>query len=205
MVCAQLTPTDTPIFGFITGDLRSALEAAHDNRPELGRLSLQNDINRSTSVLQQSDQAADRSDRRADYYGLAGTAGDLYRHELSDRVRPTCSAVTDRTSPTCSSSRRGKLTLAFQFSFRCTTGRRKPMWPRPKFRKNSLMLLIDLRIRPIEMDVRNAAQSVDTAPEANSRCARSRAKAPSSSLPASRSFTMWVAQPLSCCCNDRPS
>jgi outer membrane protein TolC len=42
---AQLTPTDTPKFDTAPVNLEDALKAAHDNRPELRRLRLQNDIN----------------------------------------------------------------------------------------------------------------------------------------------------------------
>jgi HAE1 family hydrophobic/amphiphilic exporter-1 len=42
---AQVTPTDTPTFDSNPVNLPDALKAAHDNRPELRRLRLQNDIN----------------------------------------------------------------------------------------------------------------------------------------------------------------
>jgi len=42
---AAVTPTDTPKFDTNPVDLTDALKAAHDNRPELRRLRLQNDIN----------------------------------------------------------------------------------------------------------------------------------------------------------------
>src|SRR6185369_11942725 len=42
---AQLTPSDTPKFDTNPVNLPDALKAAHDNRPELRRLRLQNDIN----------------------------------------------------------------------------------------------------------------------------------------------------------------
>ena len=42
---AQVTPTDTPKFDTTPVNLVDALKAAHDNRPELRRLRLQNDIN----------------------------------------------------------------------------------------------------------------------------------------------------------------
>src|SRR5215204_5558931 len=42
---AQLTPTDTPTFDTTPVNLDDALKAARDNRPELRRLRLQNDIN----------------------------------------------------------------------------------------------------------------------------------------------------------------
>jgi len=42
---AQITPTDSPKFDTIAVNLDEALKAAHDNRPELKRLRLQNDIN----------------------------------------------------------------------------------------------------------------------------------------------------------------
>src|SRR6185369_13967327 len=42
---AQVTPTDTPKFDTTPVNLDEALKAARDNRPELKRLRLQNDIN----------------------------------------------------------------------------------------------------------------------------------------------------------------
>ncbi|HEV8368046.1 MAG TPA: TolC family protein [Pyrinomonadaceae bacterium] len=42
---AQITPTDSPKFDTTTVNLDEALKAAHDNRPELKRLRLQDDIN----------------------------------------------------------------------------------------------------------------------------------------------------------------
>jgi len=42
---AQLTPTEAPKFDTTPVNLPDALKAAHDNRPELRRLRLQNDIN----------------------------------------------------------------------------------------------------------------------------------------------------------------
>src|SRR5688500_6224537 len=42
---AQLTPSDTPKFDTTPVNLQDALKAARDNRPELRRLRLQNDIN----------------------------------------------------------------------------------------------------------------------------------------------------------------
>ena len=42
---AQITPTDTPTFDMTPVNLNEALKEARDNRPELRRLRLQNDIN----------------------------------------------------------------------------------------------------------------------------------------------------------------
>ncbi len=42
---AQLTPTDQPAFDLSPVDLKSSLDEAHKNRPELRRLNLQKDIN----------------------------------------------------------------------------------------------------------------------------------------------------------------
>lgn len=42
---AQITPTDTPVFDTAPVNLNDALKAARENRPELRRLRLQNDIN----------------------------------------------------------------------------------------------------------------------------------------------------------------
>src|SRR5205807_9330231 len=42
---AQITPTDEPAFDLSPVDLKSSLDEAHKNRPELRRLNLQKDIN----------------------------------------------------------------------------------------------------------------------------------------------------------------
>src|SRR5438270_7749993 len=42
---AQITPTDAPAFDLSPVDLKSSLDEAHKNRPELRRLNLQKDIN----------------------------------------------------------------------------------------------------------------------------------------------------------------
>jgi outer membrane protein len=72
---AQITPTDTPVFNAAPVNLNEALKEAHDNRPELRRLRLQNDIN-------QIDLQFFRNQRRPQIdlqstlatTGLAGTA-----------------------------------------------------------------------------------------------------------------------------------
>ena len=43
---AQITPTDTPKFDATPVNLNDALKKARENRPELRRLRLQNDINK---------------------------------------------------------------------------------------------------------------------------------------------------------------
>ena len=72
---AQLTPTDTPKFDTTPVNLPDALKAARDNRPELRRLRLQNDIN-TIDIQYFKNQTKPRIDLvgTVALTGLAGTA-----------------------------------------------------------------------------------------------------------------------------------
>jgi HAE1 family hydrophobic/amphiphilic exporter-1 len=72
---AQLTPTETPKFDTTPVNLEDALKAARDNRPELRRLRLQNDIN-NIDIQYFKNQTKPRIDLvgTVALTGLAGTA-----------------------------------------------------------------------------------------------------------------------------------
>jgi HAE1 family hydrophobic/amphiphilic exporter-1 len=83
----QLTPTEQPKFDSTTVNLTEALKAARDNRPELRRLRLQNDIN-AIDISYFKNQTKPRIDLvgAVALTGLAGT-------DVSDPVPPVGSLV----------------------------------------------------------------------------------------------------------------
>src|SRR3989442_14215161 len=72
---AQITPTDQPAFDLSPVDLKSSLDEAHKNRPELGRLNLQKDIN-AVDIQYYKNQTLPQMDIQSTVAttGLAGTA-----------------------------------------------------------------------------------------------------------------------------------
>ncbi|PYS61844.1 MAG: hypothetical protein DMF74_15190 [Acidobacteria bacterium] len=72
---AQITPTDQPAFDLSPVDLKSSLDEAHKNRPELGRLNLQKDIN-AVDIQYYKNQTLPQMDIQSTLAttGLAGTA-----------------------------------------------------------------------------------------------------------------------------------
>ena len=72
---AQITPTDQPAFDLSPVDLKSSLDEAHKNRPELGRLNLQKDIN-AVDIQYYRNQTLPQMDIQSTLAttGLAGTA-----------------------------------------------------------------------------------------------------------------------------------
>src|SRR5437870_3072273 len=72
---AQITPTDQPAFDLSPVDLKSSLDEAHKNRPELRRLNLQKDIN-GIDLQYYRNQTLPQMDIQSTLAttGLAGTA-----------------------------------------------------------------------------------------------------------------------------------
>ena len=72
---AQITPTDQPAFDLSPVDLKSSLDEAHKNRPELRRLNLQKDIN-AVDLQYFKNQTLPQMDIQSTLAttGLAGTA-----------------------------------------------------------------------------------------------------------------------------------
>jgi len=72
---AQITPTDEPAFDLSPVDLKSSLDEAHKNRPELRRLNLQKDIN-GIDLQYYKNQTLPQMDIQSTFAttGLAGTS-----------------------------------------------------------------------------------------------------------------------------------
>ncbi len=176
---AQLIPTDTPSLDLSPVDLTAALDEAHKNRPELARLKFQKEIN-SIDLRYFRDQAKPQIDLTGALIttGLAGTPG------LTNNPTPPPAQLQ---IPPCTSTSTG---LCVQPSY--IGGYGQDIGNMFKFKNHEInvgvAISIPLRNRTakanvaaaeiqreqldasyrsqdqsIEMDVRNAAQAVDTA------------------------------------------
>ena len=163
---AQLTPTDTPALDLSPIDLRGALEEAHKNRPELARLNFQKEIN--TIDLQYfRNQAKPQIDLTGALIstGLAGTA-----------VLPPCTPTPtgacvnttyiggygqDLSNMLKFKTREINVGVAIQIPLRNRTA--KANLAAAEIQRDQLEASYRSQDQAIEMDVRNAAQSVDTA------------------------------------------
>jgi len=166
---AQLVPTDTPVLDMSPIDLTSALEEAHRNRPELARLKFQREIN--TLDLQYfRDQAKPQIDLTGALVtsGLAGTPAS----GLGACPPP---AGTTACVPSQFSGGYGQdLANMFKFKYReinvgvaiqipLRNRTAKANVAAAEIQKEQLDASYRSQDQSIEMDVRNAAQAVDTA------------------------------------------
>src|SRR5215510_4109515 len=164
---AQLTPTDTPALDLSPIDLRGALEEAHKNRPELARLNFQKEIN--TLDLQYfRNQAKPQIDLTGALIstGLAGTAA------LTPCPGPTPNTPCvpakyiggygqDLSNMVKFSTRDINVGVSIQIPLRNRTA--KANVAAAEIQREQLEASYRSQDQSIEMDVRNAAQSVDTA------------------------------------------
>ncbi len=166
---AQLIPTDTPVLDFSPVDLTGALQEAHKNRPELVRLNFQKEIN-TIDLQYYHNQAKPQVDLTGALVtsGLAGTpAGTLspcpppagtnacvnskyvggYGQDLGNLFK-----VQNR-----------EINVGVAISFPSHTHTAKANIAAAEIQKQQLEASYRSEDQAIEMDVRNAAQSVDTA------------------------------------------
>jgi HAE1 family hydrophobic/amphiphilic exporter-1 len=159
---AQLTPTDAPALDLSPVDLRSSLEEAHKNRPELARLNLQKEIN--TVDLQYfRNQAKPQIDLTGALIttGLAGTAACV---TVNCPVVPTNLVGgygQDIANMFKFKTREINVGVAIQIPLRNRTA--KANVAAAEIQKEQLEASYRSQDQAIEMDVRNAAQAVDTA------------------------------------------
>src|SRR5262245_35394685 len=163
---AQLTPTDTPALDLSPIDLRGALEEAHKNRPELARLNFQKEIN-TIDLHYFRNQAKPQIDLTGALIstGLAGTA-----------VLPPCTPTPtgacvnttyiggygqDLSNMLKFKTREINVGVAIQIPLRNRTA--KANLAAAEIQRDQLEASYRSQDQAIEMDVRNAAQSVDTA------------------------------------------
>jgi HAE1 family hydrophobic/amphiphilic exporter-1 len=156
---AQITPTDSPKFDATPVNLNEALKEARDNRPELRRLRLQDDIN-SIDLQYFKNQMRPQIDLTATLAlnSLAGTPcagcapsipGFLqggYGKSLSNLVSFDTRGYT--------------IGMSFEFPIRNTTA--KANFAGAQIQKEQLQASIRSQDQLIEVDVRDAAQAVET-------------------------------------------
>src|ERR1043165_4557697 len=160
---AQLMPTDTPSFDLSPGILSAALDDAHKNRPELRRLNLQKDIN-ALDIAYFKNQTKPQIDLTGTVAttGLAGAPCDV--------TNPFCSPP-----PASQIGGFGKdIENLFKFkTYNITAGvaisipihntTAKENLAGARIQREQLDASYRSQDQTIEMDVRNAAQAVDTA------------------------------------------
>jgi HAE1 family hydrophobic/amphiphilic exporter-1 len=161
---AQVTPTDQPSFDATPVNLNDAMTEARNNRPELRRLRLQNDIN-DIDLKYFKNQTRPRIDLQS----TLATTG------LAGSPVPTSTAVTNNTVPTNLIGGYGRTLLnlfnfetrnivvgvAIQIPFRNTTAEANLAGAR--IQRTQLEATTRLQEQGIEVEVRNSAQSVETA------------------------------------------
>jgi len=163
---AQITPTDTPVLDLAAVNLQLALDEAHKNRPEIRRLNLQKEIN-GLDIQYYNNQTKPQINLTGTVAttGLAGT-----------NVLPAC--TTTSTGPCVNekyiggfgqdlgnlfggTTRNVNIGVAISFPFKNRTAEANLATAR--IQRDQLEASFRSQDQAIEMDVRNAAQAVDTA------------------------------------------
>ncbi len=165
---AQLTPTDAPVLDFSPVDLRGALEEAHKNRPELVRLNFQKEIN--TIDLQ---YFRNQAKPQIDLTGALITTG-LGGQNLQPPCTPATPPNTICVNPTYiggygtdianmfkAQTREINVGVSIQIPLRNRAA--KANLAAAQIQKEQLEASYRSQDQSVEMDVRNAAQAVDTA------------------------------------------
>ena len=160
---AQITPTDSPVLDFSPVDLKSALEEAHKNRPELVRLNFQKEIN--TIDLQ---YFRNQTKPQIDLTGGLTTTGLAGTQALCTGTN--CPIVPtnllggygqDIANMFRFKTREISVGVAISIPLRNRTA--KANLAAAQIQKEQLEATYRSQDQSVEMDVRNAAQSVDTA------------------------------------------
>jgi HAE1 family hydrophobic/amphiphilic exporter-1 len=165
---AQLTPTDTPALDLAPVNLTVALDEAHKNRPELLRLNLQKEIN-GIDLKYYTNQTKPQVDLTGTIAttGLAGTKVPCIPDPVTGRGCPVVPTNLiggygqDLRNLFGFDTRNINVGVAISFPFRNKTAEANLAGAR--IQREQLEASYRLQDQAIEMDVRNAAQAVDTA------------------------------------------
>ena len=162
---AQLTPTDSPAFDMAPVNLTASLEDAHKNRPELRRLNLQKDIN--GIDLQ---YFRNQTKPQIDLVGTLASTGLAGTPVFCDPTPPNiCPLVPtnlvggygqDLNNLSRVKTRNVSVGVAISIPLRNQTA--KANLAGALIQRDQLAASYRSQDQAIEMDVRNAAQSVDT-------------------------------------------
>jgi len=166
---AQLVPTDSPVLDLSPVDLTGALDEAHKNRPELSRIKFQKEIN-TIDLRYYRDQAKPQIDLTGALItsGLAGTPAAALTPCPPPAGATACVNSTyiggygqDLANMFKFKTREINVGVAISFPLRNRTA--KANIAAAEIQKEQLEASYRSQDQAIEMDVRNAAQSVDTA------------------------------------------
>lgn len=161
---AQITPIDTPVLDLSPVNLQLALDEAHKNRPEIRRLNLQKEIN-GIDIDYYQNQTKPQIDLTGTFAltGLAGTACDPV---ANPRCTPPPTNLVggygkDLSNLFSGDTRNFTVGVTISFPFKNRTAEANLAGAR--IRRDQLEASYRSQDQAIEMDVRNAAQAVDTA------------------------------------------
>jgi HAE1 family hydrophobic/amphiphilic exporter-1 len=164
---AQITPTDTPAFDLSPVNLSAALDEAHKSRPELRRLDLQKDIN-GLDVQYYKNQTKPQ----VDLSGVIATTGLAGTPCIPNPADPNnrCSAPPANLVGGFGKDLRNlgglstyNITVGAVISFPIHNTTAKANLAGARIQHDQLAASYRSQDQAIEMDVRNAAQAVDTA------------------------------------------
>jgi len=165
---AQLTPTDTPAFDLSPVNLTAALDEAHKNRPELRRLTLQKDIN-SVDLQYYKNQTLPQVDITSTV-AATGLAGSKVPCTPDPATGKTCPIVPTnliggygQDLSNLFSVKTRNITAGVTISFPIHNQTAQANLAGARIQKEQLEASYRSEGQAVEMDVRNAAQAVDTA------------------------------------------
>jgi outer membrane protein len=163
---AQLTPTDTPAFSTAPVNLNEALKEARDNRPELRRLRLENDIN-SIDIQYFKNQTRPQIDLTGiiALTGLAGNAIPRIDPDTGLPLLPPDNLIGGNGKMLSNlfsfDTRNVVVGVAIQLPLRNRTA--KANLAGARIQTERLQASLRSQDQTIEVDVRNSAQAVETA------------------------------------------
>ena len=163
---AQLTPTDTPAFDLTPVNLTAALDDARKNRPELLRLNLQKEIN-GLDIHYYTNQTKPQIDLTGTIAttGLAGTPCIPNPADPNNRCQsPPTNLVGGfgKDIRNLAGLNTYNITVGAAISFPIHNTTAEANLAGARIQKEQLQASYRSQDQSIEMDVRNAAQSVDT-------------------------------------------
>jgi HAE1 family hydrophobic/amphiphilic exporter-1 len=153
---AQITPTDTPSFDMSPVNLKEALDEARKNRPELRRLDLQKDIN-GLDVQYYKNQTKPQADV-VSTFALTGLAGAPQVANVPTNL--VGGYGQDLSNLSNFKTRNISVGVALSFPIHNRTAQANLAGAR--IQGEQLAASYRSQDQAIEMDVRNAAQAVDT-------------------------------------------
>jgi len=163
---AQITPTDTPKFDTGPVNLNDALKEARENRPELRRLRLQNDIN-GIDIQYFRNQTRPQVDIQSTLAttGLAGTPLTRVDPTTGEPILPPGNLIggNSRMLGNLFGFGTRNVVVGVALSFPLHNRTAKANLAGANIQREQLEASMRSQDQVIEVDVRNAAQAVDTA------------------------------------------